>query len=72
MVLFGYLTVHSDQAYLIKSHTGECSVTHGPTRQLLFRSQALELERFSAAQNEYLDVQTVDGERRVVPGPVSM
>ncbi len=72
MVFLGFFTIHEGQRALIRDVRGNARVVDGPARLTLHRSTVDLLTRVIAGQDEYLEVQNVDGEKRVVPGPCAM
>ena len=72
MVLFGFKTINDGQRAIVWNYQGVSKVVDGPARLTLWRSRVTRLEKFVAGQGEYIQYQTKDGERIVLPGPCHM
>ena len=72
MVLLGFQTITEGEQYLITSHTGKSKVVEGPCRVTLFRSKKQRLTRYTANDDQYLQIRQTDGKKIVLPGPCSL
>ena len=72
MVLFGFQTISEGEQYLITKHTGKSKVVEGPCRITLFRSKKQQLNRYTANDDQFLEIRQTDGKKVVLPGPCSM
>ena len=72
MVLLGFQTIAEGEQYLITNHTGKSKVVEGPCRVTLFRSKKQRLTRYTANDDQYLQIRQTDGKKIVLPGPCSL
>ena len=72
MVFIGFKTVYQGQKALVQDIDGNSKVVEGPKRVFLFRSSLKRMELYCAAQGEYLQIQYMNGNKVVLPGPVSV